>query len=235
MTILPLIQSRRMVRFFREDPPSREQEEQIDTAIRFAPSKQNLFGYRVLKIGYDERAWAFKRTLFAHPKARGRTYNRQILAPLNYVFGVPHDHPAREDHARLNAGRTPEQVKALFDTDSIRDLSIAASFAILTGHSVGLATAFCGCIPSSIGSVDFDERDREAWNAVGEHKLLISFGYKDDDPSARGFVPVQTTFNGVAHKGFAHGNHVEGLSDRSSNPAIWDLSRFKSTPTSESD
>lgn len=204
-SIVPLLTQRRMVRWFADRDLTPEQEREIDTAILTAPSKQDLFPYNVRKIGNDEKGKAFKRALYAHPMARGKRYNPQIMAPLVYVFGIPADDDIRATHAEVNAqSRNPER---LFQLDASRDYGIAASYAVMAAHSIGLATAFCGCLPWYLTSDEFDPEYRDAWNAVGEHKMLVCFGHRDNSPECDAFyVRVTTTFDGETHTGYADGN-----------------------------
>lgn len=171
MDFFNVIQTRRSVRQFTDQPVPEESLQRILDAARIAPSAGNLQAYEIYLIRNREHRDSLARAAY------GQEFLSQ--APLVLAFCT---------HAGLSEPRYSRRGVELY---CVQDATIACTYAMLAATALGLATVWVGA---------FDEAAvHQAIAApVGVVPIaLLPVGYAAEEPSERPRRPLSDLVHGV--------------------------------------
>jgi nitroreductase len=167
-----LIKNRHTTRLMKDDIKQEDMQTIIDSARR-APSKNKIYGYKVIALTNSEQGKQLKKvlcddiTLYEEDDSR-IIYLKQTLAPLVlvYIANPAPEHQmvnVKEEHGEEVFDSCYSDVKGQADRyamikSSVRDAMISATYAQLTAEDLGYGTAYVACgIESLMGNRHFHE------------------------------------------------------------------------------
>ena len=169
MEFFSLIQHRRSVRSYKNQPIEEEKLRKILEAANSAPSAGNLQAYHAYVFKDRSKREALARA------AKGQLFIEE--APVCLVFCTD---PSRSEAKYGERGR---------ELYSLQDATIAGSFAMLAATDLGLATVWVG---------DFDEEavQRVIGDKIGRPVAMFSLGYAAEEPKPSARRAIEDIFSG---------------------------------------
>lgn len=166
----------------------------IDSARR-APSKNRIYGYKILALTQTELAKELKQELCdnitLYEEADGSTvYLKQTMAPLVLIyFSDPRpehqmvgvcEQTGTEVYQRTYNDVDNDVDRYTMNKSSVRDAMISATYAQLTAEDLGLGSAFVACGLEDLPyNSKFEKLLKEKFGAVLEPIVIMCFGPKD--------------------------------------------------------
>lgn len=169
-----LINSRHTTRLMKDSMNQIDIETILDSARR-APSKNKIYGYKVIVLTNSEKGKKLKQVLCEditlYKEDDGRiVYLKQTLAPLVllYIANPAPEHQmvnVKEEHGEEVFDNCYSDVNGEADRyamikSSVRDAMISATYAQLTAEELGYGTAFVAC---GIENVMSNQQFHELW------------------------------------------------------------------------